>query len=254
MGGFASRHPIISTIIIIVLIAILGFVIVYFSLAIFTKHGESDTVPAVENMTYTQAVNLLHDRGFKVDIRDSIYSDDYKPGLVVEQFPKANSVVKPGRKIFLYINAVNPKKVIIDEDNKPTLDALKGYSYRNGLARLQELGFKNIKTVKVLGSDDCIVKILANGRVVKKMQQIPLNSRITIEVYDGRLSDIRDSLQSVTLYNDRMYDAEGESESYIESSEDYDDESAPEYSGSSLSKESKSGKEINEEESYEFIE
>ena len=39
-----------------------------------------------------------------------LYRDDIKPGHVIEQFPKAKSIVKPGRKIFLYINAVHPKE------------------------------------------------------------------------------------------------------------------------------------------------
>ena len=58
-------------------------------------------VAGVEGKTYTEAVNILHKRGFKVDIRDSLYREDVKPGRVIEQFPKANSIVKRGRKIFL---------------------------------------------------------------------------------------------------------------------------------------------------------
>jgi len=256
-AGFVTRHPIISSLVVIFLVAILGFVIVYFSLAIFTKHGESDKVPAVENLSYTQAVNLLHDKGFKVDIRDSIYSDDYKPGFVIEQFPKANSIVKPGRKIFLYINAVNPKQVVIDEDNNPSIDALKGVSYRNGIARLQELGFKNVKTVRVLGANDCIVKILANGHVVKKMQRTPVNARITVEVYDGRLYDLRDSLQNLEYLDEvRRQQASGEYENPYESLES--ESSEPVYgseSGSeSESRPASTSFQSEEEEPVEFIE
>lgn len=183
-----------SNFLIIVAIAVIGIVIVYFSIAIFTKHGESGRVPGVENMSYTEAIRTLHDHGFRVDIRDSLYQDDVKPGYVIEQFPKANSIVKPGRKIFLYINAVHPKEVVIDDDNNPREDALKSYSFRQGIARLEELGFKNIRVVKVLGDNDCIVKITANGRTVKKMERIPVNSAIVVEVYDGRLGELRDSL------------------------------------------------------------
>ncbi|MDE6558819.1 MAG: PASTA domain-containing protein [Muribaculaceae bacterium] len=193
------RHPIILNLLIIIAVAIIGLLIVYLSIAIFTKHGESDKVPGVENMTYTHAIEVLHDHGFKVDIRDSLYKDDVKPGYVIEQFPKAGSTVKPGRKIFLYINAVHPKEVVIDDDNHPTEDALKSFSPRSGLARLQELGFKNVRVVKVLGDNDCIVKVLANGVPVKKMQKVPVNAAIVVQVYDGRLAEIRDSLQNEEL-------------------------------------------------------
>lgn len=180
----------------ILLVAVLGIWIVYISLQLFTKHGESDVVPKVENMSYSQAINVLHQHGFRVDIRDSIYKEDMKPGFVIEQFPKSGAVVKPGRKIFLYINAVHPKEVVIDDDNNPREDALKSFSFRQGMARLEELGFKNIRVVKVLGDNDCIVKVTANGRVVKKTQKVPVNAKIVVEVYDGRLGELRDSLQN----------------------------------------------------------
>ena len=194
--GFIARHPVLANLIIIILVGAAGLGIAYFSFAIFTRHGESAVVPGVEKMSYTQAIEILHSKGFKVDIRDSLYKEDEKPGYVIEQFPKSNSTVKPGRKIFLYINAVHPKEVIIDEDNNPREDALKSTSFRQGRARLEELGFKDIRVIKILGENDCISKIFANGKVVKKMQKIPVNARIVMEVFDGNLDAVRDSIQS----------------------------------------------------------
>ena len=198
-SGLAGRFPVLTNIVIIIAVAALGLFIVYFAIAIFTKHGRTDQVPHVENKSYTEAIRILHDEGFQVDIRDSLYKDNVRPGYVIEQFPKAGSIVKPGRKIFLYINAVHPKEVVIDDDNHPMEDALKSFSPRSGLARLQELGFKNVRVVKVLGDNDCIVKVLANGVPVKKMQKVPVNASIVVQVYDGRLTEIRDSLQNEEL-------------------------------------------------------
>lgn len=217
--GFISRHPVLANVIIIILVALAGIGILYFSFAIFTHHGESEVVPGVEKMSYTQAIEILHDKGFKVDIRDSLYKEDEKPGYVIEQFPKANSVVKPGRKIFLYINAVHPKEVIIDEDNNPREDALKSTSFRQGKARLEELGFKNIRVIKILGENDCISKIYANGKVVKKMQKTPINAKIVMEVFDGQLEAVKDSLRQdidPDYMNDFDQPTEGETEESLE--------------------------------------
>lgn len=197
--GFIGRHPVLANVIVITLVAFLGIWIVFLCLQIFTKHGTSDVVPKVENMSYTQAIRTLHEKGFRVDIRDSIYKEDVKPGYVIEQFPKSGAHVKPGRKIFLYINAVHPKEVVIDDDNHPGEDALRGFSFRQGMARLEELGFKNIRVVRVLGDNDCIVKITANGKVVKKTSKVPVNARLIVEVYDGRLGELRDSLQNAEM-------------------------------------------------------
>lgn len=196
---FIDRHPVAANFVIICIIAVLGIYAAYLATAIFTKHGRSTRLPGVENMSYTEAVNLLHSKGFKVDIRDSLYREDVKPGFVIEQFPNANSIVKPGRKIFLYINAVHPKEVILDDDNHPNEFALKGQSYRSALAKLEELGFKNVRVVKVLGTTDRVVKVMANGRPVHKMQKIPVTSTVVLEISDGRLADVQDSLRNAEL-------------------------------------------------------
>lgn len=214
---FIARHPVLANVVIIFIIAMLGVYVAYLATALFTKHGMSSQVPAVENMTYTEAISKLHAKGFKVDIRDSVYREDIKPGYVIEQFPKAKSIVKPGRKIFLYINAVHPKEVILDDDNHPNEYALRGYSIRTVQARFEELGFKRVRIVKVIGSTDRVVRILANGKPVRKMQKIPVNANIVIEVSDGRLDAMEDSLANIELmrmYRENQYDGEYSGEGY----------------------------------------
>lgn len=191
------RHPILANVLIIIAVAFLGILIVYFSIAIFTRHGQSRTVPGVENTSYTDAIEKLHDAGLRYEIRDSLYRDDVKPGFVIEQFPKRGAIVKPGRKIFLYINAVMPKQVVIDDDNRPREYALAGYSERSALARLEELGFKKVRVVRVLGESDMVIRTIANGVPVRKTQKVPVNSSIVLEISDGMLTNLRDSLTNL---------------------------------------------------------
>ncbi|MCH5224490.1 MAG: PASTA domain-containing protein [Muribaculaceae bacterium] len=189
-----GQHPVLANIVIIALVAIIGLVILFLWLNIFTRHGEWETVPEVENMSFTNAIHTLHDKGFRTDIRDSVYKDEITPGFVVEQFPKAGSKVKPGRKVFLYINAVHPRELIIDADNSVAGEALKGYSLRQGLAKLEELGFRKVNVVKVPGDNDRIIRLLANGKTVAKMEKVPVTAMITVEVHDGQLNRVTDSL------------------------------------------------------------
>lgn len=205
------RHPVFINLVIIFVVAIIGIFIAFLSLSIFTRHGEWQTVPEVENMSYDNALSILQEKGFRADLRDSVFNDDIHPGFVVEQFPKPGSKVKPGRKIFLYINALHPREFVIDADNTSSGEALKGYSLRQGLAKLEELGFKNINIIKVPGDNDRIIRILANGKTVSKMQKVPVTSLITIEVYDGMLNKVTDSildeeyLQYVTEVEEEEY-------------------------------------------------
>ncbi|MCH5235212.1 MAG: PASTA domain-containing protein [Muribaculaceae bacterium] len=217
---YFNRHPVIANFLIIVMVAIIGLVIIFISLNIFTRHGEWETVPEVENTSFTNAINILHDKGFRTDIRDSVFKEEIAPGYVVEQFPKAGSKVKPGRKIFLYINAVHPREYIIDPDNSMPGEALKGYSLRQGLAKLEELGFKKVNVVTFPGDNDRIIRLTANGKTISKMEKVPVTALITVEVYDGQTNHITDSildeeyLQYVTDVEDEDY-----SRSYSEDDE-----------------------------------
>ena len=213
--GYFRRHPVFANILVIIVVGFLGVWIAYLSLKLFTKHGSEEAVPSVENMSYTQAIGILHDNGFRVDIRDSLYNDDYKPGYVIEQFPKAGSNVKPGRKIFLYINAVHPREAVIDVVNNPNEEALKGFSYRQGMARLEELGFKNVNVRWIPGETDRIIRLTVNGRPIKKMEKVPVTSPIVMEVYDGKLFSQADSIQNEEYLH---YVTEGDDET------PYDDE------------------------------
>ena len=220
-----SRRTFWVNLLIIIAVAFIGIWIAYLALALFTKHGEEVKVPKVENMTYTKAVEVLHSKGFNVDIRDSLFREDIKPGYVIEQFPKANSIVKPGRKIFLYINAVHPKEVVIDDGADRASLALKEWTFRQAKSRLLELGFKDIAMMTVLGADDRVVKITANGKPIFKMQRVPVNAKIVIEVSDGRLAMLRDSLFDAErlkdLYNElEATDGAGYNGQYLEPAEE----------------------------------
>ena len=227
---FIRRHPVVANLAIIAVVAFLGILIVSLSLAIFTKHGRHQTVPGVENMSYTEAIETLTDKGLRVEIRDSIYHEEMKPGYVIEQFPKRGSVVKPGRKIFLYINTVHPKEVVIDDTDRPGENAMRNISSRQGIARLEELGFKNIRIIKVLGETDRIVRVTANGRVVKTMMKVPVTARIVVEVSDGRLSELRDSLQLEEMRLNGTYPEYAPEEEYPAGYEEYPAPAETEYS------------------------
>ncbi len=202
---FVHRHPIIVNVVIIVLVAVLGLCIAYLSLTLFTKHGQKNRVPDVVGMGYTQAIEKLHDAGFKIEIRDSLYLDNVKPGLVVEQYPNSESMVKPGRKVFLYINAVYPKQVVIDPSSEhPGAPALSGLGMRQSIAMLEEAGFKNIKIVYLRGDVDRVARVLANGKVVRVMEKVPVNAAITLEVYDNSRQGLTDSIQAQELWIERQ--------------------------------------------------
>lgn len=211
MSSLLRKYPILVNLVIIILVAILGILIANFSLAIFTKHGEYSVVPSVEKMSYSSAIDQLHAEGFKVEISDSVFRDDLRPGYVLEQNPTANSKVKPGRTVYLVINAVNAKQVAINN--------IEGISLRQGKAMLQGLGFKdkNIKVVYRLGKHENLIQsVRVDGKKLRPGQRVPVSSVIVLEVSDGRVGQLTDSLLNV--------------EFGVETVDDYAEEYPTEYS------------------------
>lgn len=210
--GKISKHPIIFNLIIIVVVAVIGIWIAYLSLAIFTKHYEYNVVPDVEKMKYSDAITMLHNQGFKVEISDSLYRDDIKPGYVVEQNPEATAKVKPGRVVYLIINAVSPKQVFVTD--------LKGISLRQGKSILESLGFKNISVKYNEGKNkDLIQRVLVNGKPLLGNEKVKINSNILLEVSNGKLDEIIDSLLYTGNYEEELIGVNSDQVIYNESSE-----------------------------------
>ncbi|MBL7836031.1 MAG: PASTA domain-containing protein [Bacteroidetes bacterium] len=76
----------------------------------FTRHGESIKVPKVIGMPVDNANSLLDDNNLEMVIVDSVYKEDMPAMTVVEQDPKFEASVKPGRKIYVTVNTgLKPK-------------------------------------------------------------------------------------------------------------------------------------------------
>ena len=95
-------------------VAVVGFGLLYLFFNILlpsiTRQTEIVSVPGVVNMNYAAAKSKLKNVGLKVVI-DSQYNPDMPPQTVLLQEPKQLSRVKPGRRVYLIINKVQPPEV-----------------------------------------------------------------------------------------------------------------------------------------------
>jgi beta-lactam-binding protein with PASTA domain len=76
-----------------------------------TNHGESITVPDLRGMKTEELEEYLSERDLRYEVQDSAFDLNLPPLSVKEQYPKAGSKVKEGRKIYLTIIAKNPRTV-----------------------------------------------------------------------------------------------------------------------------------------------
>lgn len=99
---------------------ILGMIIVFSTLKlldIITSHGEFYIVPSVTQKETSAAIKILEDKGFDVEIIDSVYTDTARRGIVLKQYPEPYSSVKKNRTILLTVN-----RVVLPLVNMPSLE------------------------------------------------------------------------------------------------------------------------------------
>lgn len=175
---FFKKHLILTN---ILLIALCGVALVFVAmqiLGVWTAHGQVQVVPDVHGLSVSEAQTTLAGCGLRTEVVDSVYDSAVARGSVVEQVPPAANRVKPGRTVYLTINAFSPRQV--------TLPDLVGSSLRQARATLQSMGFKDIREVRV-PSDyrDLVLAIKSMGVSMRAGTKLPLSSTIIIEVGEG---------------------------------------------------------------------
>lgn len=147
-------------------------------LKVWTRHGDTISVPALRTLSYRGALNLLDSEGLKGIVVDSVFDNHSAPGAVIEQNPKAGTIVKEGREVFLTINAFSPKMV--------TLPSLTDISLRQARSILEGLDIRNIKESRVPSEyKDLVLTARYKGARVMPGARVPVNAVIELEVGEG---------------------------------------------------------------------
>jgi beta-lactam-binding protein with PASTA domain len=101
----------------------------------YTRQHAVQYVPDVRQLPFTQAAQHLEAQGLRVE---RIPSRQFRPDLpletVVDQTPPPQAPVKPGRRIYLIVNAGRQPRV--------TVPSVIGMSIREAVSRLNALGLR----------------------------------------------------------------------------------------------------------------
>ncbi len=161
----------------------LGYIALLF-IDVFTSHGQQVQVPDVRNMPLEKAIEILDDAGLRWEISDSTtFYENYKPGAVIDQDPKAKSYIKKIRIIYLSVNAMHAPIIPL-----PKLVDLPG---RQGVAMLKAMGFKHVDLDSVPSEmGGLILQVTVDGHNVAPNTGVSVNSQIKIIVGDGSIVDL----------------------------------------------------------------
>ena len=153
--------------------------LIFNSLDRYTNHGEQISVPSVVGKTAYEAESMLGERGFMAVISDSTYKKGAKPGAVLDQNPKAGSMIKSGRIVYLSINLFGEPLVQVP-------DLAHNCSMREAEIKLKSLGFKLTAPQYVIGQDKDMVLMVKQGRrEVKAGEMVSKERALTLYVGAG---------------------------------------------------------------------
>ena len=211
--SFRERHPILvnSALMALALVA-LGYIALLF-IDVFTSHGQQVQVPDVRNLPLEKAIEILDDAGLRWEISDSTtFYENYKPGTVIDQDPKAKSYIKKIRIIYLNVNAMHAPIIPL-----PKLVDLPG---RQGVAMLKAMGFKHVDLDSVPSEmGGLILQVTVDGHSVAPGNPVSVNSLVKIVVGDGSIVD----LNPEQIIDPEMMDSIDE-QNYQEAQKNYEEE------------------------------
>jgi beta-lactam-binding protein with PASTA domain len=143
----------------------------------YTLHGETISVPNIEGLTISEVEEILTEKKLRYIILDSIYVADAEKGVILEQNPSPNDLVKENRTIYITTSKVVPPKI--------SMPNVVDMSQRLAIAKLESYGLK-VKT-KYIPSEcvNCVLKQELNGKYVKPNDKIKKGSVILLSVGMG---------------------------------------------------------------------
>jgi eukaryotic-like serine/threonine-protein kinase len=105
----------------------------YVVLPAYVNHGSRVTVPSVVGMAFDDAQKTLEGAGLRVVLGETKPDPDIAPGLIIQQNPVAQAVVKEGRRVYVTISG--------GEVQVP-VPSLRGRSLRDARFALERFGLK----------------------------------------------------------------------------------------------------------------
>lgn len=180
--GFLRRFPVIANIFYIGIFGIITLVAVYVGLIVGTRHGKIIEVPNFMGMSIENAEGVALKSDLNLIVRDSIFDVDLPGGTIVDQLPKTSTVrevtVKPGRKIYVTVNAYTRRMVNIPYVAKQTLRQALNQIERSGLT-VSRLVYEADMT-----STDYVIKQKVDNREILPTteRKAPVGTGVTLHV------------------------------------------------------------------------
>lgn len=159
------KHLIAIGIILIIIITLFELFIMPF----YVRHGNNKELVDVTSMDIKSALLMIRTSGFKGEVTDTVYTREYDPDIVLDQYPKPGSIVKKGRTVKLKIS---------QREKLVRVPYVVGQSERSAVLLLNQAGLK-------IGGVSKEYNVSYPSGVV--IEQIPDSSKVILKGYSVRL-------------------------------------------------------------------
>ena len=116
---------------IIVMIFIFSIVAEYLVMPVYTRQNQNKVMMDVINKNLNDAIKLLKSENYRYEVSDTLYTNKFSLGTIIDQYPKPNTRVKSGRTVRLKI--AHPEKSV-------AIPNLIGQSRRSAELELNQMG------------------------------------------------------------------------------------------------------------------
>ena len=161
------------------IVVVFTFLVIQF-LDFRTNHGQEIKVPDLSKMKLEIAEEKLNELDLEVFLLDTVeFNADFPPFTILEQDPKAGSLVKDGRKVYVKLNA--------GEFTDITIPEFKDKTFRQISATIKSLTLIEGKiTYKPHIAKDIVLQIFQDGRRLRAGDKVKKNSTLDFVLGDGK--------------------------------------------------------------------
>ena len=159
----------------------------YFGLDYYTRHGDGIIVPSVIKMKPFEAEEKLSSLDLRMKIIDTVYIDNMKPGVIVEQLPSADEDVKTGRVIYVTVNATSRPRVSMPKLTDCSLNLAKALIKNAGLV----LGTVSKEYAEY--GNNLVTGQRVGGRSIEAGEKVLKGTVVDITIIDSEMTPNADS-------------------------------------------------------------
>lgn len=172
---FIYKSHIMRNLLGMLLFIVLVIVALAVATSVYTRHGETVSIPDVSHMSAEDAFLTLEHAGLMPIVADSGYNRTMAAGAILLQQPAASAVVKAGREVYLTVNSTSSPTLILPRvaDNCDVNEAV---------ARLSAMGFKVGPNEYMTGDKDWVLAVKCRGREIREGDRVPSDAVITLVV------------------------------------------------------------------------